>query len=262
MKGPILVIIGAGLVTSCHKDQSNPATSWDWFGAHDASVYNYVLISGNQVADMADSENFQISVSAAFIDSNSRKLSGINELTVNSMPINRNLDSTYSFAYNNTIYFREGLSLFGSQINIRIKGDSEADTITQTVYLPKKIVRLIADFPDDAEVSKDIRLSWEKDPESHWGNVIIQVYYYPTLSHHSDSSLPAKIDPLNYTVQDLGSFVIPASDLKKFPLKAYIGISIARGEQEVAVLPKSLRRVFYFTSSSASTIPLLVSYPK
>jgi hypothetical protein len=92
--------------------------------------------------------------------------------------------------------------------------------------------------------------------------VIVQVYYYPALSHFSDSSLPAKIDPLSYTVKDQGSFDIPAADLKKFPLKAYIGVSIARGEQEEAVLPKSLRRVYYFTSSSANSIPLLVSYPK
>ena len=262
MKGSILVIIGAGFITSCHKDQSVPANSWDWFGTHDASVYNYVLISGNQIADQSDSENFQISVNAAFIDSNSRRLSGIKELTINSRPINRNVDSTYSFAYNNTPYFQEGLSLFGSQINIKIQGNSGEDNITQTIYLPRKIVRLIADFPDDAEVSRDMHLSWDTDPDNHWGKVIIQVYYNATMSHFNDSSLPAKIEPLNYTVQDQGNFVIPATDLKKFPLKAYIGISIARGEQAVAVLPKSLRRVYYFASSSASTIPLLVSNPQ
>jgi len=259
MKKPFILLIGVGSVLSCSKDENKPTNGWDWFGTHDAPVYNYVLISANQVTNKSDSNDFQIGVAAAFIDSNTNKLSGVSDLAVNQRSIVRGTDSTYNFGYNNTPYFQDGLSLFGTDVTIKIKGTTEGDTVNKTLYLPKRLVKLISDFPDVIDLSKPLNLSWVPDERNNWGKVIIQVYYYPGLSSGSDPTLPSQIAALNYTAPDLGSYTIAAKDLERFPPKAYVGISIARGEQTEAVFPVSKKRVFFFSSSSASTVPLLVS---
>ena len=258
MKKPLLLLIGVGSVLSCNKDENKPTNGWEWFGTHDSPVYNYVLISANQVTNKTDSNDYQIAVAAAFIDSNTNKLSGVSDLVVNEISIVRGTDSTYNFGYDNTPYFQEGLSLFGTDVSIKIKGVTEADTVSKTVYLPKRLVKLISDFPDVLDLSKPLNLFWDPDEQNYWGNVIIQVYYYPGLSSGSDPSLPKQIQALNFTAPDRGSYTISADDLKRFPPKAYVGISIARGTQNQAVLPVSRKRVYFFSSSSASTMPLLV----
>jgi len=263
MKKPLLLFIGFGSVLSCQKDEGiPPPKGWDWFGTHDAKVYNYVLVSGNQVTNKADSNDYQISVAAAFIDSNSNKLQGVSDLLVNQRGISRAVDNSYNFGYNNTPFFDEGLSLFGSEVTIKIKGFAEADTLTESVYLPKRVVKWISDFPDFVDHSKDLNLSWETDELNPWGNVIIQAYYYPGLSQINDSSLPKEIQPLNITTPDNGNYTISVNDLLRFPVHSYIGISIARGTQVVSLLPISHKRIFFFSSSSASTPPLLVSNSK
>src|SRR5262245_5431056 len=140
MNKPLIFLLGVGTALSCHKDQLNSDNGWDWFGTHDNAVYNYVLVSGNQVTNKADTNDYQISVQAAFIDSSTNRLAGVSDLTVNDRNILRASDSTYNFGYNNSPYFQEGLSLFGTYINISIKGDGVEDTVSKTVYLPKKIV--------------------------------------------------------------------------------------------------------------------------
>ena len=259
MKKPLILLIGVGSVLSCNKDENKPTNGWDWFGTHDSPVYNYVLISANQVTNKSDSNDFQIAVAAAFIDSSTNKLAGVSDLVVNERSIVPGTDSTYNFGYNNTPYFQEGLSLFGTDVSIKIKGTTADDTVNKTVYLPKRLVKLISDFPDVIDLSKPLNLSWDPDQRNFWGNVIIQVYYYPGLSSGQDPTLPKQISPLNYTAPDRGSYSISAKDLQKFPAKAYVGISIARGTQNEAVLPVSKKRVFFFSSSSASTVPLLVA---
>jgi hypothetical protein len=263
MKKPLVLLIGFGSILSCHKDAGiPPPKGWDWFGTHDAAVYNYVLISGNQVTDKSDSNDFQIAVSAAFIDSNNNKLQGVSDLLVNARIISPSNDKTYIFGYEHTPYFQEGLSFFGNDVSIRIKGFGDNDTVSQSLYVPKRIVKLIADFPDQVNYSQDLLLRWDTDSRNHWGNVIIQVVYFPVLSKASDSTLPAEIKALSYTVPDSGSFSISSNDLIRFPPGSFIGISIARGSQSVAVLPQSKRRVFFFSSSSASTPALKVSNSK
>jgi hypothetical protein len=259
MKKPLILLIGVGSVLSCHKDQDKPSNGWDWFGTHDSPVYNYVLISANQVTNKSDSNDYQIAVAAAFIDSNTNKLAGVSDLVVNELSIVQGTDSTYNFGYNNTPYFQQGLSLFGTDVSVKIKGVTAADTVNKTVYLPKRLVKLISDFPDVVDLSKPLNLYWDPDERNYWGNVIIQVYYYPGLSSGSDPTLPKQIDALHYTAPDRGSYTISAADLKRFPEKAFVGISIARGSQNQAVLPVSKKRVYFFSSSSASTVPLLVS---
>jgi hypothetical protein len=243
---------------SCHKEEVSPANGWDWFGTHDNAVYNYVLISANQVTNKADTNDYQISVEAAFIDSTTNRLSGVSDLAINDRNILQGSDSTYSFGYNNSPYFEEGLSLFGTNVNIRIKGNSSDDTVSRTVYLPKKVIRVVTDFPDQVDLTKSLQLRWVSDNLNPWGNVTIQVYYYPNFSQGNDPSLPNSIKPLQYNVPDTGGFSVAESDLQRFPVNAVIGISIARGTQNSAVLPLSKKRIYFFSSSSASTTPLKV----
>jgi hypothetical protein len=257
MKRPVIFLIGLSSALSCHKDTNPPPTKgWDWFGTHDAAVYNYVLLSGNQVTNRSDTNDFQISVNAAFIDSNTNRLAGVSDLQVNERNISRNVDSTYNFGFNDSGYIQEGLALFGRNVTVRIKGKTDTDTVSTSIYLPKRIVKAISDFPDILDLSSDLSLSWDPDEQSPWHHVVVQVYYYPNLSHYSDSSLPADIKPLNLTVPDDGHYVLTSKQLQRFPPKSVVGISIARGTQTVVVLPVSLKRVYIFSSSSASTLPL------
>lgn len=253
-----MLLMGFGCLASCHKTEIGPNKSWTWFGNNNPVVYNYVLINAIQVINKSDSNEFHIGVAAAFLDSNNNKLTGVDNLIVNNKPINRNADSTYSFDYEKQASLNEGLALYGTDVPITIRGTSDNDTVTKTVYLPKKIVNDFSAYPDSIDVSKDLVLKWATDPNNHWGNVIIQIYYYEGLSHASDSTLPAHINTLNFTVPDNGLYTIKASNLDVFPFKSYIGISIARGTQNVAVLPLSKKRVFYFSNSSASTPPVYV----
>jgi hypothetical protein len=258
MKKPLIFLFGVGTALSCHKEEVNPNKGWDWFGTHDNVVYNYVLISANQVTNKADTNDYQISVQAAFIDSTTNRLSGVSDLVVNNRNILQGNDSTYSFGYNNSPYFQEGLSLFGTYVNIEVKGNSSGDTVTSTVYLPKKIVRVLTDFPDHIDLSQSLQLQWTADDWNPWKKVVIQVYYYPNFSQGNDPALPASVKPLQYNVTDNGNFTVPVSDLQRFPINAVIGISIARGTQNSAILPLSKKRIYFFSSSSASTTPLKV----
>jgi hypothetical protein len=259
MSRPFFFIICIGCFTSCHKTDVTPDKGWTWFGTNNPVVYNYVLINANQVADRNDTDEFHIDISAAFIDSNNNRLTGVDNLSVNQQNIYRSVDSTYSFDYAQAGYLNEGLALFGTNVTVTIKGNTDADTASRTVYLPKRVVQAITDFPDVLDVAKDLNLKWAVDPKNAWGQVIIQVYYYADLSRQNDSTLPAQIKTLTYTVPDNGNYILPAHDLQVFPAKSYISVAIARGTQTEVVLPISKKRVFYFSNSSASTPPLLVT---
>ncbi|MBS1600975.1 MAG: hypothetical protein JST75_22370 [Bacteroidetes bacterium] len=259
MRRPFILIMGFGCLASCHKNEVSPIKSWSWFGTDNPVVYNYVLINANQVANKLDSNDFHIDVDAAFLDSSNNRIIGVGNLVVNSKPISRNVDSTYSFDYIKQASLNEGLALYGTNVPVSIRGVSELDTVTRSVYLPKKILQNLSDFPDQINVSQNLTLRWVTDQNNPWGKVIIQVYYYDGLSHASDSTLPDHINTLNFTVPDNGLHTIAADDLKIFPAKSYIGISIARGTQSESVLPISKKRIFYFSNSSASTPPVLVT---
>jgi hypothetical protein len=58
------------------------------------------------------------------------------------------------------------------------------------------------------------------------------------------------------TVPDNGSYYLTKNDLSPFPCNAFIGITIARGTQNDALLPFSRKRVYYFSSASVSTPPV------
>ncbi len=242
---------------SCHKEASNPVNNWTWFGTQNNAVYNYVLINANQVLSKSDSEELHIGVSAAFIDSSNHQITAVRALSVNNLVIQPDQDSTYNYNYG-PAETNKGFQLFGTRVLVTINGTAESDTVTNSIYVPKRLSAALEDYPDTISLSNGLQLQWSPDNENTWGNVMIQLFYYATISRKADSSMPEKISTVNITVPDNGHYFLSGSDLSAFPRNAYIGITIARGTQNEAILPLSHKRVYYFSSASVSTPPIRV----
>lgn len=257
MNKPLLVLLGAGCLVSCHKDGNSPDNSWTWFGTQNPAVYNYVLINANQVINKADSNEMHIGVSAAFIDSDNNQITVVSALKVNNLEIQPGVD--YLYNYNYSAGTPKAAPLFGTNVIVNIRGTEVDDTISKSVYLPKQLVQLISAYPDSIHRKKGIQLNWSPDEENTWGNVMIQLFYYKDLSRKADSTLPESIPTVNITAPDNGHYFLSAGDLESFPLKSVVGITIARGSQNEAILPLSRKRIFYFSSASMSTTPLPVT---
>jgi hypothetical protein len=256
MNKPLLVLLSAGCLVACHKDGNKPDNSWTWFGTDNPAVYNYVLINASQVINKADSSELHVGVSAAFIDSNNHQVTVVSALSVNNQEIRPGVDYTYKYDYSSGI--PKATPLFGTNVVVTIRGTEADDSISKTVYLPKQLMQLISTYPDTIHRSKGILLNWRPDEENAWGNVLIQLFYYKDLSKKADSTLPDKINTVSITVPDNGSYFLTAQDLEPFPANAVMGITIARGSQNEAILPLSRKRIFYFSSASVSTTPLPV----
>jgi hypothetical protein len=257
MHKPLLLLFSAGCLISCHKDASNPVNNWSWFGTTNSAFYNYVLINASQVLSKSDSEELHVGVSAAFIDSNSNQITFVRALSVNDQIIQPGQDSMYSYTYA-TDEVSKSSQLFGTKILVTIHGIDEADTVSSSIYLPKQLSPSLEDYPDTVSLNKGLQLQWSPDSENTWGNVVVQLFYYSVLSRKGDSTMPEKISTVNITVPDNGSYYLSPSELGVFPVNAYIGISIARGAQNEALLPLSRKRVYYFSSASVSTPPVRV----
>lgn len=257
MHKPLLLLFGAGWLISCHKDASNPVNKWTWFGTQNSAVYNYVLINASQVLSKSDSEELHVGVSAAFIDSNNNKITYVRTLSVNDQIIQPGLDSMYNYNYG-TDEISKSSQMFGTKILVTIRGIDEDDTVSSSIYLPKQLSPSLEDYPDTVSISRGLPLQWLPDSDNTWGNVVVQVFYYSALSRKADSMLPQNISTVNITVPDNGRYYLTPSDLSTFPGNAYIGITIARGAQNEAILPLSRKRVYYFSSASMSTPPVRV----
>jgi hypothetical protein len=255
MQKPLLLLFSAGCLISCHKEASKPVNNWTWFGTQNTAVYNYVLINANQVITKSDSEELHIGVSAAFIDSCSNQVTVIRALSVNDLLIQPGQDYTYNYNYGSG-EITKGSQFFGNQVLVTIRGMYDADTVTSSIYVPKQLTGLISNYPDTLSANQGLQLQWATDEANTWGNVMVQLFYYSSLSRKSDSTLPEKISTVNITVPDNGNYYLSKSDLSAFPTNAFIGITIARGTQNEAILPISRKRVYYFSSASVSTPPV------
>ena len=257
MHKPLLLLFGVGCLISCHKDASNPVNQWTWFGTQNSAVYNYVLINASQVLSKSDSEELHVGVSAAFIDSNNNQITFVRALSVNDQIIQPGQDSMYNYNYGSD-QISKSSQLFGTKVLVTIHGTDETDTVSSSVYLPKQLSPSLEDYPDTVSMSRGLSLQWSPDPDNTWGNVVIQLFYYSALSRKADSTMPDKISTVNITVPDNGRYYLSYSNLSAFPENAYIGITIARGTQNEAILPLSRKRVYYFSSASVSTPPVRV----
>jgi hypothetical protein len=259
MQKPLLLLMSAGCLISCHKEATNPVNNFTWFGTQNSAVYNYVLINANQVLNRSDSEELHVGVTAAFIDSNDHKITVVRALTVNNTLIEPGRDFTYYYDYGSE-NSGKNLPMFGSQALITIRGQDDQDTVTSSIYVPKQLTGLIEGYPDTLSITRGLQLNWAPDEANSWGNVLIQLFYYSSMSQKADSSLPAKVATVNLTVPDNGSYFLSRSDLSSFSPHAFIGITIARGTQTEALLPISRKRVYYFSSASMSTPAVKLTY--
>jgi hypothetical protein len=257
MHKPLLLLFGAGCLISCHKDASNPVNKWTWFGTQNSAVYNYVLINASQVLSKSDSEELHVGVSAAFIDSNNNQITNVRVLSVNDQIIPAGQDSMYNYNYGSDEISKSS-QLFGTKILVSINGTDEADTVSSLIYLPKQLSPTLENYPDTISMAHGLPLQWSPDADNTWGNVMVQLFYYSALSRKADSTLPERISTVNITVPDNGKYYLTQSDLSVFPRNAFIGITIARGTQNQAILPLSRKRVYYFSSASVSTPPVRV----
>jgi hypothetical protein len=255
MNKPLLLLIGAGYLVSCHKEASNPDNNWTWFGTNNSTVYNYVLINANQVLSNSDSEELHIGVSAAFIDSNNHQITVVRTLSVDNQVIQPGQDSTYNYNFTSG-QINKGSRVFGSHVLVTIRGTDDADTVSSSIYVPKQLTQAIAYYPDTLSLDKGLQLQWTPDDANTWGNVTIQLFYYSALSRKFDSTLPDNISTVSLTVPDNGSYMLTKTDMIAFPCNAFIGITIARGTQNDAILPLSRKRVYFFSSASVSTLPV------
>jgi hypothetical protein len=257
MQKPLLLLLSAGALISCHKEATKPANDFVWFGTQNSAVYNYVLINANQVLNGSDSEELHVGVSAAFVDSNDHKITVVRALTVNNQLIEPSQDFTYSYNYASGD-LGKNMPFFGTHAQVTIRGQDDTDTVTSSIYVPKQLSGLIDGYPGTLSIDQGMLLHWAPDEDNSWGNVVIQLFYYSSLSRKVDSALPEQISTVNITVPDNGSYFLSKSDLRTFSPHAFIGITIARGTQTEAILPVSHKRVYYFSSASVSTTPVML----
>jgi hypothetical protein len=259
MHKPLLLLISAGCLISCHKEASNPVNNFTWFGTQNNAVYNYVLINANQVLSKSNTNELHVGINAAFIDSNNHQVNIVRALYVNNLAIEPGQDLTYNYNYASG-EINKSLPLFGTQVLVTIRGMEEADTVSSSIYIPKQLSGMMVNYPDTLSRSGGLQLNWATDTENTWGNVMIQLYYFNTLSKKGDSTLPDKISTVSLTVPDNGSYYLSKLDLVTFPRNSFIGITIARGTQNEAILPLSQKRVYYFSSASVSSPPVKLTY--
>ena len=146
MQKPLLLLLSAGCLISCHKEASIPSADFSWFGTENSAVYNYVLINANQVLNNSDSEELHVGVTAAFIDNNNHQLTSVRALIVNNLLIQPGQDSTYSYDYGPSM-MNKGSLLFGTRVLINIRGIDEADTVSNSIYVPKQLSAFVTSLP-------------------------------------------------------------------------------------------------------------------
>jgi hypothetical protein len=258
MQKPLLLLLSAGSLISCHKEATKPVNDFVWFGTQNSAVYNYVLINANQVLNGSDSEELHVGVSAAFVDSDDHKITVVRALTVNNQLIEPGQDLTYNYNYASGDPGKN-LPFFGTHALVTIRGQDDSDTVTSSVYVPKQLSGLIDGYPSTLSLGQGMQLQWTPDENNSWGNVLIQLFYFSNLSRKGDSSLPENISTVNITVPDNGNYFLSKTDLRTFCPHAFIGITIARGTQNEAILPVSHKRVYYFSSASVSSCPVMLT---
>ncbi|MDP4151794.1 MAG: hypothetical protein Q8927_19020 [Bacteroidota bacterium] len=168
---------------------------------------------------------------------------------------------TYQLDYDSSgvglaLLYAEAGRMPGAILKIKATGTSAADTVTQSIYCPKLILTHTSDFPS-GQFSRlsSLTLKWVTDASNASGDVLIKVWYEPILSRAlSDSTLPSTDTALTYVVADnLGTYTISSSDLQLLHVNSLVHITIGRGTEAINYLPLSGTKVYFFTSTSAST---------
>ncbi len=219
---------------------------------------NYVVIKSSQLANSVDRVNsYDIGVYAKFIKNGLN--ANVGAISINSRTVMADSNNLYEYDYVGSS-LAEGKALFGSNLQIDVPGIDNPQAKMTTplgftyIVVPKEI------FPSNVALpgtrlnrSVDYSLAWNPDPTNQYQKVKISITYFKSLSQTNASGMPNSIISLNYLVPDNGNLVIPQSDLSRFPVGAYLSISIAR-----ASMVAQTNNVVYVSIVEAHTIPILV----
>ena len=252
-------------ITSCKKDVT-PIKNFDPTVGIVSLIKNegeimpgkYVFVQFNQFPDNIDrSTSFTINVFGKFINDTTGAVLNAGDIIINnSQIITRGPDNRYQYTYDQSA-LPGGKASMGNFIDLQVTGSNSVVPLTKKLYIPKQI------FTNNLYVTtrtisnnKSYNLIWNADSQNMFGKILIQVSYNSLLSLHSNTGNPASVESLIYTVSDNGSFVIPVSDLRRFPVSSYISISLSRASDNI--WPTDRGRIEYIGVSSAFTSPILV----
>lgn len=193
---------------------------------------NYVVIYSSYTANALDSQrndSYRVNVFARFGNSEGERISR-GKLKIDGQVIQPGADNLYQFIYSDMLY-NEGRSLFGKQIIIEAEGTGQTDSLNAVLTVPLELIPpTVFNFPTSIiEKNSNLRLSWIPDPNNEFHKVQVQVTYYRELSQYNAAGMPNAVESIVYTIPDNGFFTIPQADLNRFPVGAYVQLSIARG---------------------------------
>jgi hypothetical protein len=230
------------------------------------NVYCYVLVDLNLHVDNPGDSTFKISAGGAFTDSATGNRLRMTSVAINSRVLTPGPDSSFDFSYTDSSGTApaEGEALAGTNVVIKITGTTSADTVSQSIYMPKNVLRQRTDWPttyfNGVDIKDNLSLNWIADSSTDTKDVYIQLVYDPILSQMANPSNPSSINDLTYVEYDNGAYTISKTDLSNtYSASYYIQIGLGRGTQRAVVLPVSHRQVIIWTINSLVTTPLQVS---
>ncbi|MEP6949448.1 MAG: hypothetical protein ABI863_09245 [Ginsengibacter sp.] len=252
-------------ITSCKKDIT-PVKNYDPTVGVVSLIKNdngfmpgkYVYFQVMQNADDIDtSTSFTINVFGKFANDITGDLVNGGDIIINnSQVISSGPGNLYQYTYDqNTL--QQGKSLIGNFIDVQVKGSNSVDSLSRKLYIPRPIfVHSLYKSISTISNNKSYNLTWNRDPQNMFGKVLVEVEYHSGLSIYNNPGNPKSVGELIYTPGDNGSFVIPAADLKRFPVSSYISINISRASDDTWLTDRS--HIEYIAVLTANSAPILI----
>jgi hypothetical protein len=260
-----LFVFTASWITSCKKDitpvkNSDPTIGVVSLIKNDNGFMpaKYVYFQVMQNADDIDtSTSFTINVFGKFTNDMTGDVVNAGNIVINnSQIISSGPGNLYQYTYDQNIV-PPVRSFIGNFVDVQVKGSNSVDSLRRRLYIPQPIF-LPSLYKGIATISnnKSYNLTWNPDPQNMFGKALVEVEYHGGVSIYNNPGSPKSVEGLLYTVSDNGSFVIPAEDLKRFPVATYISIHISRATDNS--WPTDGSHIEYIAVTSAYTAPILI----
>lgn len=222
----------------------------------ESGIKNYVLVLFNEQLDVQEGEKNSITILSRFEDENGQAYSA-GDITIDgTQTVSPSSTNDYNRTYAET-ETPQGLTMLGRDISISLQGSNYIDPEQRTIYVPTALYPGTLYVPyNSISRSQNKQITWNPDPSNMFEKVIVQVYYYSSLSRYNNPSAPARINSLVYVADDNGSFTIPGADLNRFPAGGYVNLSVSRATD--VNYANARTTVDYIAVVSSSTSPLLV----
>jgi hypothetical protein len=252
-------------ITSCKKDII-PVKNYDPTVGIVSLIKNdngfmpgkYVFFQVIQLPDAIDtSKSFTINVFGKFTNDITGDVTNAGNIIINnSQIISNGPDNLYQYTFDQ-IALAQAKASMGKFIDVQVKGSAAVDSLHQKLYIPQPIF-LHGLYKSISTISNktSYNLTWNSDPQNMFGKVLIEIENHSGLSNYDNPANPKSIEGLIYMSGDNGSFVIPAEDLKRFPVSSYISIKISRATDNS--WPTGRGHIEYIAVTSAFSAPILV----